>query len=336
MRARERCRLLVIAAAFLTLLGPLVVPAAHAADQPQNLHIMMGPMGGTMYPVGALMGDIFSKNLANVRTNVSPGGSITNIVACDGNKAQLGHTTSEMALFALQGKEPFKQAHKNFSGLFTFMSMGMQFVIASDAPVQTLAEIKAKKYPLKLAVNPRGNVSELITREMLAQHGITYDSLKEWGGKVSFASHSDMASLYRDRHIEAMTLYTSLPAPSFVEADLARPLSLIKLDDKLVEFLKQTYALEPVTAPQGTYKGMKEARTFLNGTILIVGNSGLPTDLVYRMMKLLFAPENLKRLTGMHKQIETYLTSVSMAAKGMSVPFHPGAERFFKEVGALK
>jgi len=289
-----------------------------------------------MYPVGALMGEIFSKNIENVRTNVSPGGSITNIVACDTNKAQLGHTTSEMALFARQGKEPFKKAHKDFSGLFTFMSMGMQFVIANDAPVQSLAEIKAKKYPLKLAVNPRGNVSELITREMLAQHGITYDTLKEWGGKVNFASHSDMASLYRDRHIEAMTLYTSLPAPSFVEADLARPLSLIKLDDKLVDFLKQTYALEPMTASQGTYKGMKEARTFLNGTILIVANSGLPDDLVYRMMKLLFAPENLKRLTGMHKQIEAYLTSAAKGAQGMSVPFHPGAERFFKEVGALK
>ncbi len=54
------------------------------------------------------------------------------------------------------------------------------------------------------------------------------------------------------------------------------------------------------------------------------------------MMKLLFAPENLKRLTGMHKQIEAYLTSVDKAAQGMSIPFHPGAERFFKEAGAIK
>ncbi len=56
-----------------------------------------------------------------------------------------------------------------------------------------------------------------MAREMLGQYGMTYDTIKEWGGKVNFASHADMSSLYRDRHIEAMILYTSIPAPAFVE-----------------------------------------------------------------------------------------------------------------------
>ena len=320
----------------LTLLFYGISPTPQALPADQNIHIIMGPMGGTMYPIGALMGDIFSKNIPGVRSNVSPGGSITNIVACDSNKAQMGHTTSEMAFAALQGKEPFKKAHKDFAGMFKFMNMGVQFVIANDAPVHTLAEIKAKKYPLKLAVNPKGNVSELMAREMLGQYGMTYETVKEWGGKVNFASHADMSSLYRDRHIEAMILYTSIPAPAFVEADLTRPLSLIKMDDKLIGFLKNTYGLDPLVVPKGTYKGMKEDNMLLTGGILIVCNKNLPDDLVYKMMKLLFAPENLKRLTGMHKQIEAYLTSVNKAAQGMSIPFHPGAERFFKEAGAIK
>ncbi len=97
-----------------TLLIYGISPAPEAGAAEQNIHIIMGPMGGTMYPIGALMGDIFSKNIPGVRSNVSPGGSITNIVACDSNKAQMGHTTSEMAFAALQGKEPFKKAHKDF------------------------------------------------------------------------------------------------------------------------------------------------------------------------------------------------------------------------------
>jgi TRAP transporter TAXI family solute receptor len=318
----------------LLIYGIPSTPEAGAADQ--NIHIIMGPMGGTMYPIGALMGEIFSKNIPGVRSNVSPGGSITNIVACDSNKAQIGHTTSEMAFAALQGKEPFKKAHKDFRGMFKFMNMGVQFVIANDSPVHTLAEVKAKKYPLKLAVNPPGNVAELMIRKMLDLYGMSYDTIKEWGGKVNFASHADMSSLYRDRHIEAMLLYTSIPAPAFVEADLTRPLSLIKMDDKLIGFLKNTYGLEPLVVAKGTYKGMKEDTTLLTGGILIVCNRNLPDELVYKMMKLLFAPENLRRLTGMHKHIEAYLTSVNKAAQGMSIPFHPGAERFFKEVGAIK
>ena len=322
--------------ALPVMTGLMASPGAQAAGKVQNIHIIMGPMGGTMYPIGALMADIFSKNIPNIRTNVSPGGSITNIVACDTNKAQMGHTTSEMAFSAIQGREPFKKAHQDFRGMFKFMNMGVQFVISNDSPVRTMAEIKEKKYPLKLAVNPRGNVSELMAREILGQYGITYDTIKEWGGKVNFASHADMGSLYRDRHIEAMVLYTSIPAPAFVEADLARPLSLLQMDDDLIGYLKATYGLDPLVVPKGTYKGMKEDTTLLTGGILIVCNKDLPEDLVYTAMKLLFEPDNLKRLTGMHKQIEAYLSSLDKAAQGMSIPFHPGAEKFFKEMGVLK
>jgi TRAP transporter TAXI family solute receptor len=320
---------------FLAIVLNGIFPTTNIKGAELNIHIIMGPMGGTMYPIGALMGEIFSKNIPGLRYNVSPGGSITNIVACDSNKAQIGHTTSEMAFFAMQGKQPFNKVHKDFRGMFTLMNMGLQFVIANDSRVQTLAEIKAKKYPLKLALNPKGNVSELMAREMLGQYGISYETIKEWGGKVNFASHADMSSMYRDRHIEAMVLYTSIPAPTFVESDLTRPLSLIKMDDKLITFMKETYRLEPFVVPKGTYKGMKDDTTILIGGILIICNKNLPDDLVYKMMKLLFTPENLKRLTGMHKEVEAYLTSVKKAAQGMSIPFHPGAERFFKEVGAI-
>jgi len=320
---------------FLAIVLNGIFPTTNIKGAELNIHIIMGPMGGTMYPIGALMGEIFSKNIPGLRYNVSPGGSITNIVACDSNKAQIGHTTSEMAFFAMQGKQPFNKVHKDFRGMFTLMNMGLQFVIANDSRVQTLAEIKAKKYPLKLALNPKGNVSELMAREMLGQYGISYETIKEWGGKVNFASHADMSFMYQDRHIEAMVLYTSIPAPTFVESDLTRPLSLIKMDDKLITFMKETYRLEPFVVPKGTYKGMKDDTTILIGGILIICNKNLPDDLVYKMMKLLFTPENLKRLTGMHKEVEAYLTSVKKAAQGMSIPFHPGAERFFKEVGAI-
>jgi len=320
---------------FLAIVLNGIFPTTNIKGAELSIHIIMGPMGGTLYPIGALMGEIFSKNIPGLRYNVSPGGAITNIVACDSNKAQIGHTSSEMAFFAMQGKQPFNKVHKDFRGMFTLMNMGLQFVIANDSRVQTLAEIKAKKYPLKLALNPKGNVSELMAREMLGQYGISYETIKEWGGKVNFASHADMSSMYQDRHIEAMVLYTSIPAPTFVESDLTRPLSLIKMDDKLITFMKETFRLEPFVVPKGTYKGMKDDTTILIGGILIICNKNLPDDLVYKMMKLLFTPENLKRLTGMHKEVEAYLTSVKKAAQGMSIPFHPGAERFFKEVSAI-
>jgi hypothetical protein len=220
--------------------------------------------------------------------------------------------------------------------MFKIMEMAVQFVIADDSPVKSFAEIRDKKYPLKLATNPKGNVAELMAREILGQYGITYEKIKEWGGRVSFASHADMGSLYRDRHIEAMVLYTSLPAPVFVESDLVRPLRLMPMDDSLLGFLKKSYGLEKQVVAKGVYKGMKGDTSLVTGGILILCNSDLREDLVYRMMKVFFEPANLNRITGMNAQIKEYLTSVNKAAQGMPIPYHPGVERFFKEIGALK
>jgi TRAP transporter TAXI family solute receptor len=326
---------LMIAALALALVFHSAA-AAQQAGQVKNIHIMMGPMGGTLYPVGALMADMISKNFPDVRSNVSPGGSITNIVACDTNKAQMGHTTSEMALAAWQGMEPFKKQHRNIRGLFKIMNMGLQFVIAADSPIQALKEIKEKKYPLKLAVNPRGNVSELMAREILGFYGITYEDIKKWGGRVDFVSHADMGSLYRDRHIEAMVLYTSIPAPVFVESDLARPLKLMPMDQDLKDHLRKKYGLLEHVVPKGTYKGMNQDTALLLGGILILSNKDVPAEQVYRIMKVFFAQDNLKRITGMHAEIKAYLNSLGKAAEGMTIPFHPGAEKFFKEAGVLK
>ncbi|NWF56942.1 MAG: TAXI family TRAP transporter solute-binding subunit [Syntrophaceae bacterium] len=320
----------------LLISAPILASEARAAEKAQSIHIMMGPMGGTLYPVGALMAEILAKNFENLRSSVSPGGSITNITACNENKAQMGHTTSEMLLAAWEGKEPFNKEHKKVRGMFKIMEMAVQFVIADDSPVKSFAEIRDKNYPLKLATNPKGNVAELMAREILGQYGITHEKIKEWGGRVSFASHADMGFLYRDRHIEAMVLYTSLPAPVFVESDLVRPLRLMPMDDSLLGFLKKSYGLEKQVVAKGVYKGMKGDTSLVTGGILILCNSDLREDLVYRMMKVFFEPANLNRITGMNAQIKECLTSANKAAQGIPIPYDPGVERFFKEIGALK
>jgi uncharacterized protein len=81
---------------------------------------------------------------------------------------------------------------------------------------------------------------------------------------------------------------------------------------------------------------MKGDTALVVGGILILGNSDLPEDFVYKMMKVFFEPANLNRITGMNAQIKEYLTSTDKAAKGMPIPYHPGVERYFKEIGALK
>lgn len=281
------------------------------------------------------MGDILFQEFPNVRTNVSPGGSISNIIAVDQGSAQIGHTTSEMAASAWDGREPFDKEHKNIRGLFSIQPMGVQFVIAADRGISSLAEVKQRRVPLRLGLNPPGNVATMLAEVILEEHGISLDDIQSWGGSITYGSHTDLSSSFRDRHIDAMVLYTSVPAPAFVEADLARELKLVEIDAAVVTYLNDLYGLEPINVPRGTFRGMTNDATALQGTILLVISNELPEQLVYEMMKTWFAPANFERLTGMNDHIKSYLSSPAVAATGMPIPMHPGSEKFFREIGAI-
>lgn len=337
---KVKVALLLLVAALLVS-GCQAKPSGQAgpqkpAEETYSMRMMMGPMGGTLYPLGATIADILFENFPNVRANVTPGGAISNVVAIEKNNAQMGHTTTETAACAINGVEPFEEKHENVRGLMKVMSQPIQFVVAADCPITSFKEIKEKQYPLKLAVNPPGNASELLARVILEYYGITYDDIKAWGGSVDHVSHADMTSLYKDRHVEAMMLYTALPSPVFVECALTRPLRLLPVDEDCLAFLQKNYGLEPFTATKDTYKGMTEDTQIVTGGLMLAINKDVPEDLVYNMLKVIFEPENLKRIKATHKGYEDYLTPPERAAQGMSIPWHPGAEKYYKEVGWIK
>ena len=86
----------------------------------------------------------------------------------------------------------------------------------------------------------------------------------------------------------------------------------------------------PIEVPAETYKGMKEAVTVPSMNAVLVCKKDLPEELVYQMTKVLF--ENKDELVNDKK---TYI-SAEYAVSGIPVPFHPGAEKYFKEIGLLK
>ncbi len=302
----------------------------------QNIRIMMGPMGGTLYPLGATIADIMLANFPNMKANVAPGAAISNLVAIDANNAQMGHTTSDVAAMAWAGKEPFKQKLGNVRGFMKVMDQPVQFVVAADSPIKSIKDIKDKKYPLKLAVNPPGNASELIVRKLLETYGITYQDIESWGGKVHKVSHSDMVSLYKDRHAEAMFLYTALPSPIFVECSMTKPLRLLPLKGEGLKMLQEVFGMEAFTVPKDTYKGMTEDTQIVRGGLFLAVNKDMPEDLIYNLTKALFKPENLERLKKVHADYDKFLATPKRAAGGMPIPLHPGVEKYYREVGWIK
>lgn len=69
----------------------------------------------------------------------------------------------------------------------------------------------------------------------------------------------------------------------------------------------------------------------LNGPVMLVTSADVPEDVVYNVAKALF--ENQKTLVDVHQVMQAF--TPENAAANPPVPMHPGAERYFREVGAL-
>jgi TRAP transporter TAXI family solute receptor len=114
-----------------------------------------------------------------------------------------------------------------------------------------------------------------------------------------------------------------------VEVEVSRPVRLLSLEiDKMEAFLKKYGGgFTPVTIPAGSYKGQKEPAQTLSTVGFFVAPSSAPDDVIYRIVKALWT--NLDRLKNSHVSL-AYATKETVG-RGMALPLHPGAEKFFRE-----
>ena len=108
------------------------------------------------------------------------------------------------------------------------------------------------------------------------------------------------------------------------------PINVVEVSPEIVEKIGAPFI--PVTIPAGTYEGQTDdVPTAAVGNFL-VSHEGVSEETAYQMTKLLF--ENLDKMAASHAAAK--VIDVQKALDGMPVPLHPGAERYYREVGVLK
>jgi TRAP transporter TAXI family solute receptor len=135
----------------------------------------------------------------------------------------------------------------------------------------------------------------------------------------------------KDGHAQAFTLGTTIPASSVMDLASGRDMKLLDLADSLeaMKKINPGYTLETIKG--GTYpKQDKDVKVIGYATHVVV-SCKLPEDRVYAMTKLM--ANNVRDMSAINKAMDG-LTPKQMAVD-IGVPFHPGAAKFYKEVGAL-
>jgi TRAP transporter TAXI family solute receptor len=302
------------------LAAALAVPAAA-----QQVTMMTGPQGGSWIPLGGALKNMWETAIPGLQIQQQPGAGIANVRGVDEGKAQIGFANSSTTVDGVEGRAPYPKKVTKVCQVANLYPQYFQVVALADAKVNSFADLKGKT----LVTQSKGNTAEMLTAEVLKINGMTYQSL----GKVSFqASYTDAVDMMKDGHVQVFTLGTTAPASAVMDLASARDVQMVPVDDKTMSELKKANAgYNKVVIKAGTYPKQDKDVPAIGYTTHIVAACDLPEDVVYKMTKTMAT--NVGDMAAVVKPI-TGLTPKDMAVD-IGVPFHKGAAKYYKEVGAM-
>lgn len=312
---------------YLMILVVLVCSCAFSVSAAENLNIASGKAGGTWYPMGGAIADIIQNNVNGYNMSVMQGTGDANIIGVNNKMYTLGISFSFANADAVQGKAQFKKPMTNISGVAALYPAPLQIVVRGDSDIKTIEDLKGKR----IAPGLKGTSGEVLVRNILMVHGLSYKDM----AKVEHLAYADAAMQMKDGHIDAFMPFTTVPAPVIQDTAVSlgggvRILSLSLEKFNELKKINDGYSALPVEA--GVYKGQDVKALCVGSNNVVICQKGLPDQLVYDMTKALV--ENKERFSKVHKVVQSW--TPEYAVKDIGVPLHPGALKYYKEIGIIK
>ncbi|MHB8935815.1 TAXI family TRAP transporter solute-binding subunit [Rectinema subterraneum] len=303
-----------------------LVLATSVFAQQRFLTIATGGTAGTYFPLGGALADIWNKNIPKMNaTAQSTGASIANINLLKGGNVDVIFTQNDVANYSYNGTELLKgQAYKDLRGMACLYNETIQLVALESSGIKTLADLKGKR----VSVGAAGSGTEANARQILEAAGLTYNDIK-----VQYLSFGESASNMKDGNIDAAFNTAGVPTAAIQDLSVSKKMILVPIDKEVAAKLMQKYPFYAVQViPANTYQGQSQAVTTVAVKSMLAVSSKMPADLVYELLQTMFS--NTDRLIAAHAQGKN--VKLETALEGMSIPLHPGAEKFYKEKGVLK
>jgi TRAP transporter TAXI family solute receptor len=310
------------------IVAPILAVFAAAIAFPvaaQQVTMMTGPQGGSWIPLGGALKHMWEGAIPGLQIQQQPGAGIANVRGVDEGKAQIGFANSATTVDGIEGRAPYPKKVTKVCQVANLYPQYFQVVALSDANVRSFADFKGKT----LVTQPKGNTAEILTGEVLKLNGMSYQSLN----KVNFqASYTDAVDMMKDGHAQVFTLGTTAPASAIMDLASARDVMMVPVDDKTMgELKKANPGYNKLTIKAGTYPKQDKDVPAIGYTTHIVAACDLPEDVVYKMTKAMAT--HVDDMAAVVKPIAG-LTAKDMAVD-IGVPFHKGAAKYYKEVGAM-
>lgn len=315
--------------AFKTLLLPGAAALALAATPvhaDQFVRMVSGPSGGSWYPLGAKIMQVFDENVEGISTSNTSGGGISNVLAVNGGDAEIGFSYAHTTANGFNGVGKFKKAQPDVRHFATLYGSMFQVAVRADSDIQSFADMKDKN----ISPGKAKWTGTAFAESILNHYGISFDDIKANGGTVHHVNYTESVALMKDGHIDVFMAATNMPQASFIELEQSpgiRFIGMPKEDQQAIIAANPGYI--EGTMPAGVYDSVKEDTHSLGIVVNMVVHKDLPEDMVYNMCKVFW--EN----HGTFAEVKSVWNRVKLedALNGVAIPVHPGAEKCYAELG---
>jgi TRAP transporter TAXI family solute receptor len=297
------------------------------AAEKEFVGIATGGTSGTYYPVGGALAQTISNNLDGIVVTAQSGnGSRANLNLIGRGQVETGFSQSDVAYWSYTAKEVYKNEPPitNIRGIAALFPETVYVYVNKDSEIKTIEDLRGKK----IGVGPPNGGMACSARIILGLHGITFDDFIP-----QYLDSSEMADRFIDGQVDACFISAGYPSSYVLSTESKRDIRFIPLkSEKIKEIVEKYPYYKEITIPTGVYKSLSEPLFTVAVSALWVCESKLSTTSVYKMTKALW--EHRDVLEQAHFQGKN--VTLETALDGMSIPLHPGAELYYKEVGLIK
>ena len=311
-------RILAMAAVGLLIFS--VWPAGAEEPPLKFIRIAGGGMGGAWYLGAAKMASFCEKIWPGISASSTPGGGVGNMRRMEKGEYQIAFTFTDTIYAANKGKAPFKSP------------IDMRFVCATNAAyIQTVAQPPIKSYRdlkgKKACPGDAGKSGYDAFMKIMKAYGMEKEV------KIVTASYDKMPDLLVDGIVDAVSVYGSIPHLVPNEILVRRQVNFLPLEDSIAKKMVAQYpGMVELTIKPNSFKNQGYPVKTAGSMTAIVCRPDVPDEVIYKLLK--YTWEHRQEMIDAHVVYKDFVEET--VPLGRTVPWHPGAEKFWKEVGVLK
>ena len=325
-----------------TLLAGLIalIAASAWAQGSQFFRIGTGSTGGTYFPIGAILASAISNPPGSrecdrggscgvpglIAVAQSTSGSVENVRALGAGTIESALSQADVAFWAYHGRHSFAESGpiKNLRAIANLYPEMIHIVVRRDAGILTVRDLKGKR----VSLDREGSGTLVDAMLILEAYGLKSEDLT-----IEHLEPGPAADRLRDGTLDAFFFVAGVPAAAITDLAATVPIGLVPINGPESERLRQTYPFFSTNyIPAGSYSGVYSTPTVSVGAQWLVSAS-VPEETVYGVTRALWHPSTEKLLDAGHAQGKHIRKETAL--DGIGIPLHPGAIRYYREVGLL-